>query len=159
MTNLKEPRFLVDFMLGRLARWLRILGYDTNYVTQESQNNVAMLSLKENRIVITRNNRLSFQRTIKSVLIKDDHLPQQLRQLVDERIVVAAKKRFFTRCTVCNTQVTSIAKEEIKTLVPDFVYKTQKEFSRCSKCGKIYWTGTHRDLFIKDMIRAGISVK
>lgn len=159
MTQKNEPKFLVDFMLGRLAKWLRIFGYDSAYVTERSRPMLVMQSLKENRIIITRDHQLPYTRTLKITLIESDRIGEQVRQLIEESLIVVMPARFFTRCTVCNGAIQAVIdKEMVKGLVPEYVYATRDVFSKCTGCGKLYWTGTHRDLLLKDLARLRIKV-
>ncbi|MFH1368134.1 MAG: Mut7-C RNAse domain-containing protein [Elusimicrobiota bacterium] len=191
----KEPKFLVDFMLGRLAKWLRIFGYDARYMEPPSRsakikiagsdtgrhpafnkvivpgfedggtrekNNVSPVleSLKENRILLTRNSRLSEKRAWKLVHIKSDRLEEQLKQLVQEFGINISRARLFTRCTVCNSPIERVSdKNEVRQAVPEYVFSTQDNFSKCVKCGKIYWQGTHWDLLLKKLESAGIKIR
>ncbi|MBN1622136.1 MAG: Mut7-C RNAse domain-containing protein [Endomicrobiales bacterium] len=159
MRNNQKPKFLVDFMLGRLAKWLRIFGYDSIYIEEKNRPNLILNSLKENRILITRDHRLSKKRAWKLILIKNDHLPQQIKQLKDELNIVISRDNLFSRCTICNAPIEKIEdKEKIKDLVPEYVFRTQNDFSRCPNCKRIYWSGTHWELLIKDLQKAGIKI-
>ncbi len=147
-------------MLGRLARWLRIFGYDAEYVTEKGRPSVLLRSLKENKILITRDQRLSSKRAAKLILIASDHVEEQIKQLIDQAAIAVSKDRFFTRCTICNVSTAPVTnKEELKALVPDYVFQTQTVFSRCPACGKIYWPGTHWELLLRDLAKAGIKIK
>jgi len=155
--NGKKPKFLVDFMLGRLAKWLRILGYDTLYVDKAFSENILLKSLKDNRILVTRNNRLSRKRALKLVLVKSDKIMEQLAQIVRDLKLNVSEKNFFSRCTFCNTELKPVEhKESVKPSVPEYVYNTQDKFSVCPGCRKIYWAGTHFDLLSKALKKAGI---
>lgn len=146
-------------MLGRLAKWLRIFGYDSIYIEEKNRPNLILNSLKENRILITRDHRLSKKRAWKLILIKNDHLPQQIKQLKDELNIVISRDNLFSRCTICNAPIEKIEdKEKIKDLVPEYVFRTQNDFSRCPNCKRIYWSGTHWELLIKDLQKAGIKI-
>jgi uncharacterized protein with PIN domain len=154
-----EPKFLVDFMLGRLAKWLRIFGYNTAYATDKNSSSIIIKSLKENRILVTRDHRLSRKRAWKLVLINSDHLAGQMKQLMQETGITVSQSRFFTRCTLCNSPIEQVTqKENIKELVPEYVYNTQDIFSQCTSCKKIYWRGTHFELLLKDLAKAGIKL-
>jgi len=159
MVQKEEYRFLVDFMLGRLARWLRIFSYDTVYANEQNRATLLLQSLQENRVIITRDHRLSQKRAWKLILIKSDHLGEQLQQLVEETNISISRERLFTRCTICNVSTEKLLnKKEIMDSVPEYVYQTQGEFSRCPQCGRIYWPGTHWELLLRDLGKAGIKV-
>ena len=155
--NGRKPKFIVDFMLGRLAKWLRILGYDTIYADKSFKENIILKSLTDNRVLITRNSRLSEKRAWKLVLIKSDKFLEQAAQVVKELKLTISEKNFFSRCTFCNTELTNVTeKESIKQKVPVYVYDTQDKFSVCAHCGRIYWAGTHYGLLLKTLKKAGL---
>ena len=157
MDNINRPKFLVDFMLGRLAKWLRILGYDTVYADRTFDEKLLLKSLNEGRVIVTRNRRLSSKRAWKLSLIKSDKFPEQIKQLVSERKLNLDRNYFFTRCALCNAELKPVDdKETIKTLVPEYVFKTSQKFSRCPNCSKLFWPGTHYDLLLKTLKLAGI---
>ena len=144
-------------MLGRLSKWLRVFGYDTAYAKENSRPGIILQSLRESRILITRDHNLSRKRAWKLVLIQSNKVEEQLRQVINETRINPSPDRLFSRCTICNGQIEKVKdKETVKPLVPDYVYQTQNVFSRCALCGKVYWMGTHRDLLLKTLQRAGI---
>jgi uncharacterized protein len=157
MKQTVEPRFLVDFMLGKLVKWLRILGYDAVYSTQNNKLNLILQSLKENRIILTRDNQLSRKRSWKLILITSDNVEDQLKQVIEELGLNVTKSRLFTRCSICNGQISPVEdKESIKDKVPGYVHQNHNDFSLCSVCGKVYWLGTHFDLLKADLQKLGI---
>jgi len=149
--NYSEPKFLVDFMCGRLARWLRILGYDTEFIKDTSRHKIMMKSLAEQRIVLTRDTRLSKKKVYKLILIKSDKIREQVRQVIKELNLKLKKEKFFSICSVCNKQVLQVEKEKVKGLVPLYVYQTVNEFYQCPECKRVYWQGSHYDLFLKEV--------
>jgi uncharacterized protein len=166
MNQQKEPAFLVDFMLGKLARWLRIFGYDAKYAREGAkdtpQNKAALVldSLRENRIVLTASRALSEKKAWKLILIESGDIAGQLKQAAAEAGIRFSVKKLFTRCAVCNSPIEEVKdKEEVRALVPEYVFKTQDVFSRCTGCKKIYWKGTHWDLLLKDLQKAGIKTE
>jgi uncharacterized protein with PIN domain len=153
--NVNKPKFIVDFMLGRLAKWLRIFGYDTVYADRSYPENIILTSLKENRVLLTRNTGLSRKRAWKMVLIRSDKFIEQAAQVMKELKFNISEADFFTRCTFDNAGLKAVpAKESIKSKVPEYVYKTQDKFSECPVCGRIYWAGTHYGLLIKTLKKA-----
>jgi len=136
------PCFAVDKMLGKLAKWLRILGYDTFYKNKISNATLLSIANKDNRILITRNH--SFKKRkhqIKIIFISKDELRAQLAELNQE--IKLSTDRIFTRCPICNRKTTEIEKEYVKDIVPEYVYQNQDRFFQCLLCGKVYWEGTH----------------
>ena len=155
--NGKRPKFIVDFMLGRLAKWLRIFGYDTLYADKRFPENVILNSLKDNRVLVTRNTRLSRNRAWKLILIKSDQFLEQVGQVTGELKLQLLESRFFTRCTYCNSELRAVEDlNSIKDKVPEYVFKTQTKFTACPECGKVYWAGTHYDLLMKTLRKAGL---
>ncbi|OQX52082.1 MAG: hypothetical protein B5M53_09420 [Candidatus Cloacimonas sp. 4484_209] len=134
--------FIVDSTCGKLAKWLRLMGVDIIYVNDQSTSKIELLALKTGRTIITRSGKLKKEEGIKTILLRTEHLIEQIDEL-DKTIGLKDKIKPFKRCPKCNTILTEVKKEEIKDRVPPFVFKTQKRFSQCPKCGKVYWQGTH----------------
>lgn len=138
-----DVRFLVDFMLGRLCKWLRIIGYNAKYFKGLDRKEILYESLKERRIVLTRDHRLSKKKAWDIILIESDFLDEQISQLIDCSVIKIDENKLFSRCTICNTEIQAIEKESVKGKVPEYIYQTHKDFSYCQICNKIYWMGTH----------------
>lgn len=136
------PRFVVDKMLGKLAKWLRILGYDTFYKNKISNATLLSIANSDNKILITRNHFFKKSKhQIKIIFITKDNLKDQLLEL-NNKIKLSTDK-LFTRCPICNRKITEIEKEYVKDIVPEYVYQNQDRFFQCLLCGKVYWAGTH----------------
>jgi uncharacterized protein with PIN domain len=135
------PLFVVDGMLGSLARWLRILGYDADYDPARDDNELTWIARAEGRILLTRDVQLAGRRGIKSLLIQHQELEAQLGQTI--KSLGLALDNPFSRCPVCNTPLEEIDKEAAASLVPSFVLETQSNFRRCPACQKVFWQGTH----------------
>jgi len=146
-----QPKFIVDLMLGRLARWLRILGYDAEYIEENQKSEIIYRSLKENRILVSRNKHLSSRTPLRRVMIKSEKINLQIKQIIQELNLKIKEKAIFSRCSECNVPVKAVKKEGVKGKVPPYVFKTQKDFSICPKCGKIFWMGTHWKLLKKNL--------
>ena len=151
ITDHSEPKFLVDFMCGRLAKWLRILGYDTEFFKEHSRSKILMQSLQQQRIILTRDTKLSSKKAYKILLIKSDKIRQQIKQVLKELNLKIDKEKFFTICSICNKKVLPADKESIKSFVPAYIYETQNEFYQCPQCKRIYWQGSHLELFNKEI--------
>ena len=129
-------------MLGTLAKWLRIFGYDTIYVKDMDDDAIAKIAIKEDRILITRDKMLA-SRVKNSIYLENNGLKNQIKKLIRELNLKIDGKKLLTRCTVCNEKVVNVEKERIRGKVPEYVYKTHDEFYICPRCGRIYWIGTH----------------
>jgi len=137
----EPPRFVADVMLGRLTRWLRALGYDTLYDITWDDDRLAQIARAEKRILLTRDVQLTRRRGIAYILIQDDKVLNQLRQVILTLNLNDA--RAFTRCIECNTELEEVSSEDAALLVPPYVLSTQTRFRRCPNCGRVYWRGTH----------------
>jgi hypothetical protein len=136
-------KFICDAMLGRLARWLRALGYDTTYHPEADDAELIRRSWLEGRTILTRDTRLAARRAARRhLVIQDDQVERQLRQVVRE-LALKVGENAFSRCICCNQPLQRVRKEEVKGIVPPYVYATQESFSRCPSCGRRYWKGTH----------------
>lgn len=138
-----SPRLLADGMLGTLAKWLRLLGYDTAYDNQASDPELAHRARAEGRVLLTRDQELAARSGLRTLLIESEVLEEQVEQVQDA--LAPPPQPPFSRCPVCNTALEPVSREEIADQVPPYVLKTQTEFHRCPGCGRIYWPGTHVD--------------
>lgn len=136
-------KFILTKELGRLVKWLRILGFDTIYFTAKNISSLIITALREDRIILTRNLRFNSAVGTKMLQIKDDSVVGQLKQVIQELGLKLAEKNLFTRCIICNSELKTTAKEKVEGRVPEYIFKTQEEFSWCPTCDKIYWSGTH----------------
>jgi uncharacterized protein with PIN domain len=136
-------KFILTHEVGKLAKWLRILSFDTVYQRKDDKRELVLRSLRENRIVVSRNASLARYTGIRFVHIKSDLLEGQLKQLKDEIPLTLSEENMFTRCVLCNTILLAIKKEDTKDKVPEFVYRANETFVACPECKKIYWQGTH----------------
>jgi uncharacterized protein with PIN domain len=136
-------KFAADRMLGKLAKWLRILGYDTLYSRTLSDGEFLALAEK-NRILLSRNRALINKGTgDKVIFVAEDDPRVQLRDLVHELGLKPDPDRFFSRCTVCNESLKSVKADDVKGRVPDHTWAGHTTFSECETCGRVYWPGSH----------------
>lgn len=138
--------FIADIMVGKLAKYLRMAGNDVLYDNSFSDEKILEIAKKENRIILTRDTVMlqrkeCVKKLIKSILIKDDKLTSQLRQVKAE--LELDLKPNLVRCIDCNSALSEVKKKEIENKVPAYVFKTQDHFLFCSQCNKYYWRGTH----------------
>ncbi len=136
-------RFIADVMLGRLAKRLRLLGFDVLYDRAFIDNELIRLSLEQDRVILTRDTGLA-ERPLAAnhLFIQSDHVKDQLKQ-VFEAFQIAEGPGPLTRCSLCNEPLTPMDKQEARDLVPQYVYERNDSFLRCGKCGRVYWRGTH----------------
>lgn len=136
-------KFIATSELGRLCKWMRILGYDTVYTPDEDRRALVLQSLREERIILTRDSKMSRFSGTGMIHVRDDLVEDQIRQVIEELGIKPDRGKFFTICVLCNKPLEAIAKEDVRDKVPPYVYKTQDSFVRCGICDRIYWQGTH----------------
>jgi len=141
------PKFIVDRNVGKLARWLRLMGYDTRFFDGGDDAELVAIAKTEGRVILSRDTQIMKRRLItggqiKAVLIQSDQPGEQIRQVIDT-LNLDSRFRPFTICLECNQPLVERAKDEVKELVPPYVFKTQDQFMQCPNCRRIYWRGTH----------------
>jgi uncharacterized protein with PIN domain len=134
-------KFVVDAMLGTLAKWLRILGYDARYDQRLNDHQLVRLARAEGCVLLTRDRELSRRRGVRVILVTSEDLESQIRQVLSD--LKLEPDGSFSRCPVCNRLLESLAHEEARSQVPAYVAKTQRTFSHCPACRRVYWRGTH----------------
>jgi len=140
-------------MVGKLARWLRILGVDVIYDVSLDDQDLLAIARSDNRILLTRDNPLAFgSGDPPRLFIESDDFRQQLRQVVST-YQIDTRDALFTRCVVCNTPLESVSRRDVRERVPPYVFSTQEQFKRCPQCDKILWGGTHRAHMQKELER------
>lgn len=138
-----EPRFIADQMLGRVATWLRLLGYDTVHPWDQPDSWVLRLAREEGRIVLTRDGALARVQSAPVYLVRADRPVAQLEEIVRTFDLEVADERMFTRCPRCNVPVEDVAREAIVDRLPAAVAAVDQPFRRCPSCDRIYWRGGH----------------
>ena len=136
-------RFIADMMLGRLARWLRLYGYDTLYGV-EDDDEILEIAEGEGRIVLTRDSELAERARklgLKAFLLTSNSLEGQVRELKSFGVEFRELFPANARCPKCNGHIRPVSKEEVKDKVPPKVYENYDEFYVCEDCGQIYWPG------------------
>jgi uncharacterized protein len=143
MTN--AARFVTDAMLGKLTKWLRVMGIDVVYDPDTTDAQLLQCAEREGRILLTRDRALMRRRgPARRLYIESDYYHEQVRQVV-QVFNLAARVQVFTRCIRCNAPLRAIAKQVVAERVPPYVYATQMTFKYCAPCDRFYWGGTHRD--------------
>jgi hypothetical protein len=136
----ETPRFAVDRMLARLARWLRLLGADVLFDPAVGGADLLRAARQQDRIVVTRDKRL---RTAPDVIFLTANLfREQLREVLARR-PFDPRARAFTRCSACNEPLQWLDRNLVARRVPPFVFASHEKFACCPRCGKIYWEATH----------------
>ena len=123
------------------------MGYDTLLFTGDDDWHMIVLALKEDRIIITRDTQIMKRGVItsgrlKAILIASDEPEQQLQQVIED-LKLDCQFRPFTLCLDCNQPLLERSKQEVKDLVPPYVFQTQSQYRECPACHRIYWRGTH----------------
>ncbi len=137
-------------MLGTLAKWLRIYGFDTYYAKRHMKDSELIeISKKENRVLITRDKELTYdakREQVKIIKIDTKDLDEQIKTVLKN--VKIDKDLVLTRCTMCNSPLEKSSKDKVKEKVPEKVFENHDEFLFCKNCDKIYWKGTHYEKMI-----------
>jgi uncharacterized protein with PIN domain len=131
----QAPIFLVERTLGRLARWLRMLGWDARLAERVPPAG------REGLVVLTRRHALADRPGI--LFVSSDMLEDQLAQVLGELSLEPEPEKLFSRCLDCNRLVVVITRDEAIPLVPEHILHTSPRFTRCPQCGKVFWPGSH----------------
>ena len=141
-------------MLGRLAKWLRLLGYDTLYFTDIEDSLLLRIARDEHRVLLTRDTAIVKVRGLgQHLLLTENDSFAQLEKVIHSFGLMRTEELppLHSRCTVCNGMPADITKEQAKGNVPEYVFKTTSSFRRCTECNRIYWKGTHTDRIEKKL--------
>ncbi len=150
-------KFIVDHNVGKLAKWLRMIGYDTLFFTGDDDWQMVITALNEGRVILTRDTQIMSRGVItsgrlKAVLIQSEKADEQMRQVV-ETLNLDCQSRLFTICLECNQPLEERTKEQVKERVPPYVFQTQNHYVECPSCHRIYWKGTHWQAMTKKLER------
>lgn len=138
-----ERTFAADAMLGRLARWLRLLGFDCAYDAAASDADIVRLAWDERRTLLTRDQRLPEEWWLSDIyLVRSEGARAQLAEVV-EHFQLAGAVRVLTRCSHCNGRLRPLARDAAAGRVPPRVLEIRDAFAECPDCGRVYWEGTH----------------
>jgi uncharacterized protein with PIN domain len=136
-----ERRFVADVMLGKLARWLRALGYDTLYYRDAPDSRLLGIALRETRTLLTRDARLALRAGPAGLRVRADGVDAQLREVADACTLRAPAP--LSRCLECNGPLATRGPAEVRDRVPPYTLATQPEFRECERCRRVFWAGTH----------------
>ena len=140
-------KFIVDHNVGKLVKWLRMMGYDTLFFTGDDDWQMVMTALNESRVILTRDTQVMCRGVIasgrlKAILIVSDVPEQQIQQVI-KALHLDTKSGLFTLCMEDNQPLKEIDKEQARGRVPNHVFETQGKYVECPQCHRIYWKGTH----------------
>ena len=147
-------KFVADKMLGRLARWLRIIGQDVTYGPHLCGYGLVRAARREGRLILTRDRAIAKKNPPAYLLIRSDDFREQLKQVI-EAYGLEPLKDAFTRCVECNTPFEPVAKGDVERKVPPYVFATQEMFSFCRKCQRVYWPATHQQKMLEELKSLG----
>ncbi len=144
----EDLRFIADANVGKLAKWLRMVGFDTELFNGRDDSDMIAKALREGRVLLTRDTGVMARRVIingdiKGIFINTDRLTDQIQQVIDTLHLDKKQFKPLTRCLECNETLVPVDKADIKNRVPPYVFKTQKQFVECPICHRVYWKGTH----------------
>ena len=147
MKSVGAPKFIADHNVGKLARWLRMMGYDTLFFSGSDDSIMVATALAEGRAILTRDTQivkrgLVTSGRLKVILLDTDQPERQVCQVI-ETLKLASRFKPFTVCLECNQPLEVRAKEQLEERVPPYVFKTQDQYMECPACHRIYWRGTH----------------
>jgi len=162
MPETDEFKFIADENVGRLARLLRLLGFDTTFFRDGDDSRMVNLALIEKRIILTRDSHIRERRLVtggrvRSLLILSDLRLEQLKQ-VDHELQLRDKVRPYSRCLECNRPLQPVAREEVTQRVPPYVLQTQEYYVECPQCRRVYWKGTHWKAMNRELAEIDIGV-
>jgi uncharacterized protein len=151
-------RFAVDRMLGRLARWLRILGHDVAYGPHLAGRALVDCARREGRVLVTRDTRLVRRRDLPAhVFVGSNYFRDQLREVA--AVVPIGDAGFLCRCLDCNVLLEDVARDTVREQVPPFVWETTERFFACPRCRRPYWPATHRTHMREELAALGIEAR
>jgi uncharacterized protein len=143
-----EIKFVADVMVAKLARWLRVLGFDVAYSNVFQDDEIVGLARLENRIILTRDTGLAARcHEPRCLLISSGEYEEQIVQVL--HTFDLKDFNVFSRCLECNTPLHRVDKEEVFEKVPPFIYLTQDRFATCPSCNRVFWHGSHTDEMLK----------
>ena len=148
-------KFMVDNNVGKLARWLRMMGYDAVFFKGDDDADMIGTALDEGRVILTRDTRIVKRRVVtggelRVILITSDEPELQICQVISE-LNLDSHFRPFTICLECNQPLEERSQAQVKELVPPYVFKTQHQYVECPVCHRIYWRGTHWQAMTKKL--------
>lgn len=145
-------KFIADVHLGKLAKSLRLLGFDTAYKNDYSNSELLQLSQQENRVFLSRNIAAQNWVSISCFVVTSEDPFEQLKQVIDH-FNLQNQFRPFTRCIVCNGLLEAVAKENVLPWLEKNTAQYLNEFWQCNCCKRVYWKGSHYERLLKTIER------
>ncbi len=148
-------KFIVDHNVGKLARWLRMMGYDTLFFNGDDDSRMVHIALREGRVILTRDTQIMKRGVVtsgrlKTILVESEKPEQQMRQVI-ESLNLDCQFEPFSLCLECNQLLIERGKEEVEDRVPPYVFRTQSQYMECPACQRTYWRGTHWQAMTKKL--------
>ncbi|POX77285.1 Mut7-C RNAse domain-containing protein [Mycobacterium kansasii] len=150
---LRNPRFVVDVNLGRLARLLRLLGLDVWWSSAADDPTLVDVSVSQQRILLTRDRGLLKRRAVTHGLFVHSQNPEEQTLEVIRRLDLRQRLAPFTRCVRCNGRLAAVSKDEVMDCLEPLTRRYYQEFNRCPDCGRIYWAGSHHARLVRQVER------
>jgi uncharacterized protein with PIN domain len=148
-------KFMADRTLGKLARMLRVLGFDVVYWRGGKLAEAAQAAAAEGRLLLTRSRRVQEKKEGPRVLVVEANDPkEQIQQVLAALKLQPEAGQFFSRCLMCNEVLRPVPKGEVEGRVPDFIHRSYDSFHICPRCRRVYWPGTHLQRMKKEMAEA-----
>jgi uncharacterized protein with PIN domain len=150
-----QTRFVADNNVGKLARWLRLMGYDTVLLREKDDGQMIQMALSEDRVILTKDGQFMKRRLVTDRSLKTIHIEQDDPRLQVQEVARALRLDYhfkpFSLCLECNRELITRDRAEVKNLVPAHVFETQAQYAQCPGCQRIYWTGTHWQAMVRKL--------
>jgi uncharacterized protein len=148
-------KFIADNNVGKLARWLRLMGYDTLFLGQKDDARMIKIALDEDRVILTKDAEFMKRRLVANGTLRTIHIEQDDPRLQVREVMKTLKLDYhfkpFSLCLECNKPLVARDREEVRSLVPARVFETQIQYTQCPTCHRIYWPGTHWQAMGKEL--------
>jgi len=143
-------RFIADSMLGRLAKWLKVMGYDTHYQPLYIEDVIGHL-VHEGCWLLSRH-RPTVDHYPNSLFIHSDHIRGQLHEMRSSDLITTDRSKWFSRCLICNVTLNVAESEDVRESVPEYIfYQNITGIRSCPSCGRYFWPGSHRQRMIMQL--------
>ncbi len=139
----EPPSFILDVHLGKLARYLRLLGFDVAYANHWDDPEIVQRARKEQRIILTRDRGLLERKAVLLGYLVESLDPEGQLQEVLDQFNLRRRLKPYSRCPLCGTPIEQVPKEAVLPSLPPRVARRYRKFYQCPSCGKVYWKGDH----------------